>query len=158
MVLKLIIFVGLLISATIISFQDFKARLLSVWVVLFYSLCCVALVLYFQSSSALLSNLISALLYFGFILFVLFLFYFLKEGKFVNIIDTKIGTGDLIVFLAIGVTLDLLNLILFFTVSFMISAVIGLFLAKRDRTVPLAGILTCCHFIFMTFVLNSRPV
>lgn len=147
----LVIFFFLFVCSVIISFQDFKTRLLSVWSILLYALSCITLVLYFKSASALVANSISTGIYFSFIIFALYLYFFLKEGRFTNIIDTKIGLGDLFIFFAIGLTLDLLSLIVFFTISFTISAVIGIIMARKNKTIPLAGILVWCHFCFVMF-------
>lgn len=155
MLLNLIIFSFLLFGSIIISYQDFKSRLISLWAIVLYACCCVACVLNFQSAYSLISNSISTLLYFAFVFLVLFIYYFIKEKKFTNIIDSKIGLGDIFIFIAIGLTLDMINLILFFTASFFIAAIVGLFMAKQNKTVPLAGILVWCHFCFTVIFQSS---
>jgi hypothetical protein len=149
MVLKIILFSALLVASFIISYQDFRSRLISVWSIVLYSICCISAVLLFENTYSLVSNSISTLIYFSFITLVLFVFYFIKEGRFINIIDSKIGLGDILIFIAIGLTLEIINLILFFTISFCISAIVGFFLARQNKTTPLAGILVWCHFCFL---------
>ncbi|HWY10379.1 MAG TPA: prepilin peptidase [Bacteroidia bacterium] len=148
MVLKVILFLFLFLCSIIVSYQDFKDRLISLWAILLYAICCIASVLLFQDTTTLISNSISTSLYFVLVFGALFLYYFIREGKFVNIIDSKIGLGDILIFIAIGLTLDLFYLIIFFTISFCIAAVVALFLAKQNKTVPLAGILVWCYFFF----------
>jgi hypothetical protein len=148
MILKIIFLTLFLACALIISRQDFKERLISLWIILVFCGGCAASVWLLEGIYALLSYTLSSLTYFTFCFLVLILFYFLKERKIRNIIDTKIGLGDVLVMLAIGITLDIIPLILFFTSSFIISAVIGLFLAKKHKTVPLAGILTVLFFFY----------
>jgi hypothetical protein len=149
MVQKIIVLSFFLLGSTIISFQDFKSRLISAWVILLYLACCICFVLLFQNFYALLFNSLGTLIYFGFVFSILFLYYFFKEKKLTNIIDSKIGLGDILIFIAIGLTLEMINLIIFFTISFCISAIAGLLLARSNKTVPLAGILVWCHFCFI---------
>lgn len=153
--LKIIILSLLFLGSVIISYQDFKSRLISLWAIIFYAACCIAFILKFQNIYNLLSNSISTLLYFAFVFLILFLYYFIKEKKFINIIDSKIGLGDIFIFIAIGLTLDIINLIVFFTASFFIAAIVGLFMTKQNKTVPLAGILVWCHFCFTAFFQNN---
>lgn len=155
MALKIIVFSILLLASCIISFQDFKSRLISVWAIILYTACCIGTVLLFGNVYSLISNSISTLLYFSFLFLVLFIFYFIKERKFTNIIDSKIGLGDLLIFIAIGLTLEMISLIVFFTISFCISAIVGLFLARQNKTVPLAGILVWCHLCFIIVFYSS---
>ena len=148
MIVKIILFLFLFLCSIIVSYQDFKDRLISLWAILLYTVCCVVSVLLFQNTTSLIYNSISTLVYFAFVFCVLFLYYFVKERKFVNIIDSKIGLGDILIFIAIGLTFDIFYLIIFFTISFCIAAVVALFLAKKNETVPLAGILVWCYFVF----------
>ena len=151
MILKIILFSVLLASGCTIPFQDFRTRLISLWTIIIYSTCCVAIVILFKGQMALISNIISTLVYFTFCFSVLFLFYFIKERKLVNIMDTKIGWGDALIFLPIGFTLETVQLIVFFTLSFCIVAVIGIFLSNKQKTIPLAGILVCFHILFLCY-------
>lgn len=151
MLIEITLLLILFFCAVVISYQDFKHRLISLWSILLYAACCISSVLLFQNLFILFENAVSSLIYFTFVFFVLFLFYFIKEKKFSNIIDSKIGLGDVLIFIAIGLTLDVVNLIVFFTISFCISAIVGLFLAKQNKTIPLAGILVWCHFCFSAF-------
>ena len=70
--------------------------------------------------------------------------------------DSKIGLADVILFLAIGLTLDTVQLVLFFSGAFLISALLGLlWFNKKAQTVPLAGVLCVlyCLYYFLVRVL-----
>lgn len=99
----------------------------------------------------LLENGIGTLCYFGICFTVVFLYYFFKEKKVPKIVDAKIGKADLILLLAIGISLPLISLIVFFTVAFSLSAVLAVVILKDKRSVPLAGMLALFYFIFSVF-------
>jgi hypothetical protein len=156
MSLPLFFFFLFLILTFIICYQDFKHRLVSLWVLVIYSFTCIASVYFLDGLYALMANALSALLYFGLIFGVLLLYYFLKEKKFSNPVDSKIGLADVILFLAIALTLDTVQLVLFFSGVFLISALLGLFwFNKKAQTVPLAGVLCVfyCLYYFLVRVI-----
>jgi hypothetical protein len=76
------------------------------------------------------------------------LFYFIKQRRLGDIIDSKIGLGDVVLLPAIGITLDALSLIVFFALGFAWCALAGVFFAKKRKTIPLAGLMVCWHFVF----------
>jgi hypothetical protein len=142
----LFLFLGL---GSLICYQDLKARAVSLWLLVAYSLTCMACTCLLQGPYGLLANAVSALLYFGLLAGVLLLYYFFKEKKFSNLIDSRIGLADIILLLAIGVTLNMTQLILFFSVVFFISAVLGLlWFNPKKLSVPLAGILCPLHTVY----------
>jgi hypothetical protein len=156
MFIKFILLFLFIIFGGIIAVQDVRSRLISVWAVVLYGISCICFVIYFKNTEIFINNTIQTLIYFSLCLSIILLYYFLKEGRFLNIIDTKIGLGDILIFIAIGITLDLFNLVFFFAFSFFISALIGIRLAKKNKTTPLAGILVCLHlgFLLLTETLN----
>ena len=147
--LKLLFLFLFSILAFIICRQDLKERLVSLWLLILYFLTCIASVYFLQGAYALLLNGISTLVYFGLIFGVLTLYYFLREKKFNSLIDSRIGLADVILFLAIGLTLETVPLVLFFSATFLISALLGLFwFGKKEQTVPLAGILAPAYALY----------
>ncbi len=140
-----------LICSFVIFKQDFKERLISLWVIVLFFVVSITSVYFTQGMYVLLSNAILTLIYFSFCAVVLLLYYFVKEKKLINPLDGKIGLADIFMFLAIGITQDFITLILFFSVSFVISAICGLFLQKKHKTVPLAGILVVLFCAFKVF-------
>lgn len=146
-----IFYLLLIFTTLIIAWQDFKERLVSLWALLLYLLN-IALYTFFSGGWwVLLENGIGALCYFGICFAVLFLYYFLKEKKIPKIVDAKIGKADLLLLLAIGLSLPLVSLILFFTIAFTLSALFAVVVLKDKRSVPLAGILALIYFVFALF-------
>jgi len=76
------------------------------------------------------------------------LFYFIKHRRLVKIIDNKIGLGDILILPAIGLTMDIVNLVVFFSIGFFIAAMAGFYFKKKEQSIPLAGIVVSWHFIF----------
>ena len=73
----------------------------------------------------------------------LFFYYSFKEKKVVNPIDTRIGLGDILFFLAITPLFSLKSYILFFIIGMLFSLIIHVVInaIKPQKTVPLAGYL-----------------
>jgi hypothetical protein len=151
MLLKLFFLSILLLCTIVISYQDFKNREISVWVILLFTALCVLQTFMFQGALALFYHFISALIYLLICLCVLFLFFYLKEKKFPKLIDKKIGLADLILIVAIGSTMEITVLILFLTLSFIFFALIGFTFLRKYETLPLAGMLIIVFFIFQVF-------
>lgn len=132
-----------------VFYQDFKERQVSLWLLLVYSGLIVSDTIYDLGFDNFLQNAISSVIYFSLCFTGVFLYYFLKERSIPAVIDKKIGWADVIICLTIGVSLNISSLIVFFTISFVISAIIGLILQARDKTVPLAGFLVILYLIFI---------
>lgn len=147
--LTVIFFFLFLGSGSLICYQDFKARAVSLWLLIIYSLACIISAYTLQGPYLLLANTGSALIYFGLMAGVILLYYFFKEKKFSNPIDSKIGSADLILLFAIGVTLGMTQLILFFSFAFLVSAFLAItWFNPRKLTIPLAGILCPLHTVY----------
>ena len=102
-----------------------------------------------QGWLGLLENGVGALAYFGLCFCVLFVYYFVKERSIPRLVDQKIGTADLLIFLAIGLSLSLPLLIIFFTIAFCLAAVVTLVFIRNKQSVPLAGMLVVIYIIFL---------
>lgn len=133
----------------IICYQDFKSRLVSVWVLIAYIGLLIGDTIWYSGIEVFIQNLISASLYFLLLTLGVFTYYFVKERQIPKIMDAKFGWADALVCIGIGISLNLVSLILFFTSAFVISAVIGLVLQQKNKTVPLAGILVVLYLIFI---------
>ena len=81
----------------------------------------------------------------------LVLYYSIREKKIINPINSMIGLGDVLFFLAIAPLFDLKSYILFFIVGMIFSLVIHLFVntIKKQKTVPLAGYLAIMLVVFL---------
>lgn len=139
---------GLVLSTVSIVYQDFKYRLISVFAIAGYGLSCVALFLITHSLQEWLENSIFCLAYFTFCYLVLHLVYFLKTKRFQKIINTKIGWGDILLFIIIGSCISPLELIYFFTASFVIALLFQILFQRKNQEIALAGILAVCYTVF----------
>jgi hypothetical protein len=152
-------FIGILfLSSTIIIFQDFKTRLVSLWVIVVFSLTCILSVLYFRNLLTLLYNFIGALIYMGLIWTILKTYMYLKFKKNTQIMNEYIGLADIFIVLGIGLTFNLVGLIFFFCFGFIFSLLFFLaytLLANKNKlkTIPLAGLLVLCYIQFI-LILN----
>lgn len=141
---------GLVLSTVSIVYQDFKYRLISVFAIAGYGLSCVALFLITHSLQEWLENSIFCLAYFMFCYLILHLFYFLKTKRFQKIIDKKIGWGDILLFIIIGSCISPLELIYFFTASFLIALLFQILFQRKNKEIALAGLLAVCYAVFAT--------
>jgi len=132
-----------------IAYQDFKTRLISVWLLLIFTVINIIGYLFYSSFSQLIENIIFCICYFLFSYLIIIFFYFLKTRKFVKIINAKIGLADIILFIAIGFTIEPFAFILFFSASFILSLLIQLLFIHRNKQVPLAGIMVLIYVVYL---------
>ncbi|MGZ4038477.1 MAG: prepilin peptidase, partial [Bacteroidia bacterium] len=104
---KLLIIAGLAACSFVISVQDIRQRLVSAWAVIAYMLMCVVYAFVRGGITGLLENTLSVSIYFLLCCSALTLYYYIKEKKLRNIIDSKIGLADVLLILGIGATLEL---------------------------------------------------
>ena len=82
-------------------------------------------------------------------------YFSIKEKRFVNPIDTKIGLGDIVFFLAIVPLFLIHQYILFFISGLLFSLVLTLltqYITKKTKPMPLAGYLSL--YLGSIFVIN----
>lgn len=144
---------GLVLSTSVIVYQDFKYRLISIFAIAGFGISCSVLFLLTHSLQEWLENSIFCAAYFLFCYLVLHLFYFFKTKRFQKIIDKKIGWGDILLFLIIGSCINPVELIYFFTASFIIALLFQVLFQRKNREIALAGILAICYILFT--LLNS---
>lgn len=92
-------------------------------------------------------------------LLLVFLFYFLKSGKQVRIINNKLGLGDILMLIALVFSFSPVYYIVFVLASLVISLVVTL-VQRNHQTIPLAGYLGLFYFIFLLlnhFVIRLNP-
>jgi len=141
----------LLLAGITIAYQDFKSRLISIWVLIVFAFAGLATYIINYSSVQLIENAIFCAAYFLLLYLSLVLYFFIKTKKLNSLLDTHIGKGDLIMFMAIGITLEPNTLIYFFTATFIISILTWIPFRKRNTAVPLAGITVLCYLFFLTY-------
>jgi hypothetical protein len=149
---------GLSLSSMAIFYQDFKDRLVSVWVIILFGCIAIGSVIYFRDLTTLLYNTIGTLIYGSFIWLSLKLYLYLKFKKNKVIINQQLGLADVLIFVLIGLTFNLPGMILFFCFGFifsLISFVTYSFVNKNtdSQSIPLAGLLVLC-FVIAIIVLN----
>lgn len=153
---------ALYISSAIISYQDFKIRLVSLWVLIILAFTCIGSVLYFRDAITLLYNLTGTIIYLGFIWLVLKGYLYLKFKKQKKIINHFLGMADVIVILCLGCTFNFIGLIFFFCFGFIFALisflVITLFKKKNEHAnVPLAGLLVISYIIYIIILNLIQP-
>lgn len=139
----------LILSGAAVIYQDFKTRLISLWLILVFAAANVTLYLLTHSVYQFIENSIFCICYFLFSFLILLLFYFIKHKKFEKIIDNKIGWGDVLVFISLGVCIEPVHLIFFFTGAFIFSIVFYFLFLWAKKNIPLAGLVILCYLIYI---------
>lgn len=150
------------ISSIIICYQDFKIRLVSLWVLIILVISCFCSVVFFRDYTTLIYNLIGAIIYFSFIWLVLKFYLFLKYKKFKIIMNQFLGMADVIVMLSLGCTFNTIGLIFFFCFGFTV-ALISFFIyvlfkkGIHETNVPLAGLLVISYILYVIILNFIQP-
>lgn len=148
-------FIFSLFLAVLVAIQDFKSRLISLWLLLAYIACSAVYVLAFENSTVLLTNLYGNILYLLFLYTVMVLFYFLKTRRLSLLINDKFGMADVLLLIGASCTMPIEEFMVFILSSFVIAGTIGFLFMKKSQTIPLGGILAICHNIFLgVYLLN----
>ncbi|MBL4707497.1 MAG: prepilin peptidase [Flavobacteriales bacterium] len=148
--MKLFPFIIFLISLGVIVFQDFKQRSISWWILP------VTLIAYLVYSDQLIDEILNSfllnLLFIVVNLLVITIYFSIKESSLVNIVDSKIGLGDILFFVVCAFIFNLPSFILFFTFSLLLSAIIAVVFKTKmqERNIPLAGIMSGILFLLST--------
>lgn len=156
--ISIALFTVLILSSVIILYQDFKERLVSLWVILVFGGNVIASVIYFRDLKIILYNGLSIVLYASFIWLTLKLYLYLKFKKNKVIINQQLGSADVLVILFIGLTFNIVGMIFFFSFAFVLSLVsfILFSLIKKNsdsQNIPLAGLLVF-FYIVVIIILN----
>ncbi|MEO1032267.1 MAG: prepilin peptidase, partial [Bacteroidota bacterium] len=126
----------------IISIQDFTYRAIHISLPLL--LLIVALAANYLDFKLNFAHMLYNVLFIAINVLGLFLYFSIKEKRLYNPIDTMLGLGDILFFLAIAPLFSLQTFIVFFISGLIFSLVIHLIsnLFKRIETIPLAGYLS----------------
>lgn len=143
-----LLFILLSLVSFAIAYQDFKTRLISIWLLVAFAALNFTGYLIHHSIYQFLENTIFCLCYFLFSYLVLVLVFYFKTKKFEKLLNDKIGWGDVIIFISIGCCIEPINMIYFFTASFIIASSIHLLFLKATKSIALAGFVVLCYFIF----------
>jgi hypothetical protein len=156
----LIIHLLILLPLLIITFQDFKQRQIS-WFLIPLTLGGFVLRA-FLYDEAILSSFV---LNFSFIAlqFVLLTIYFsMKHKRFLNIVDTYMGLGDILFFIATCAVFSPLNFIAFY-ISSMLLTLIAMLLyntlsSRKTQSIPLAGAMSVGLILLMIITLLDPAI
>jgi hypothetical protein len=156
--INIVFFAVLIISSVVITFQDFKERQVSLWVLLLFGILTTVSVLYYRDAETLMYNGVGALLYSCFIWLMLKLYLYLKFKQNKPIINHQLGLADVLVVLSIGLTFNTVGMILFFCFGFVFSllafVVYTAFKKNIDpQNIPLAGLLVF-FYVISIIILN----
>ena len=138
----------------IIFFQDMKSR--SVYWILFPLLTAVLLYIEYKGDTILINSIQSTLINLGFLIFqlvVLTIYFSIKNKALVNITESLLGWGDILLLISISVYLSVLNFLFFYIVSLVVTLLIwvcwGMFSSKKIKYIPLAGFQSLIFILFL---------
>ena len=141
--MQLLLLLGLFSSLIILAYQDFKDREISWWTL---PLIIILYEFYNQEIK------IEQLIHFGYnIIFILLnglivsIYFSIKEKRWVNIINSHLGLGDILFFVVCALMFNLPNFIIFMFFSFVSAILFYLifyFIRKKaELQIPLAGVM-----------------
>lgn len=141
----------ILLSLVVIVFQDFKQRQIS-WFLIplaFAGFICKAVIYENNMMHDFLFNAAFVVLQ----LVCLTLYFSLKNRKFLNILDTYLGLGDILFLIVVCAVFSPVNFILFYLCS-MIMTLVGVLLynffsGKPTKDIPLAGSMAAMLFVLV---------
>lgn len=147
-----VLLVSLILSSSIILVQDFKERLVSLWVLLLFGLTCMSSVLLNRGLETLLYNILFTIIYIGLIWLILKLYLYLKFRKNKRILNEQLGLADVLTILFIGLTFNAVGLVFFFCLGFIFSLssfliYVLVFKHKKNEQIPLAGLLVVFYML-----------
>ncbi len=157
--MKTVLFILTISFLLLIAYQDLKSYTVS-WII-FPVLIIVMLASGLRQIEfkTLLINAISNLGIVAVQLVLLSAYFSIKEKRFINIINTKIGLGDVLFFIAICMAFSTLNFILFLFVSLVFSLMLAILLNQKTRLqsrIPLAGYMSISYIIFMMIQILTK--
>lgn len=155
--METIISISILLLLGIICMQDFRSRSISVLILAALAIFCFIRAVKESSFQTAIINFAFVMLFELFLVSLLKLYFFLKEKRFIPIIDTKIGKGDIAFMMSASFMLSpVLFMLLLLTSTFfaLIIVIIKFTLSKsnqraQDYAIPLAGIQSAVLIIFI---------
>ncbi len=153
----------LILVSFFITYQDFKERLVSLWLLILFASVSLASLILNRDWNTVLYNTIDIVLYLGLILAVLKLYLYLKFKKNKKIINELLGIADIVIIFFIGITFNIIGIIFFFCFGFIFT-VLGYFILSllqkksKHQTIPLAGFLVIFYMlsIFILYLVKAN--
>ncbi len=145
-----LLYFGLLVTGLVITYQDFKFRRIQVYLILLFTIFNWSIYLVNHSVNELATNGFFCMAYLLLCYASLHVYFFIKTKSFQTLLDKKIGWGDVFVILSIGPCMALDVLVYFFTLAFMLTLLLYVWLmAKKSTSIPLAGFLVVFYLIWI---------
>ena len=143
-----LVLAGIILFSSLIAYQDFKSRSISVLYLIGFTLIAFSYgLIQFQLKQTLLFFSFN-LIFIAFQASVLLLYYYVKYRNFKSLVRS-IGGADIWVIVSLAFSFDLQVFILFMCASFIIAMIyyftINRFLPKLNKEIPLAGIVVICY-------------
>ncbi len=155
--MKVLLITLSLVMLAIIIYQDFKFNAVS-WYI--FPMLMIASFFYGRSMAVTPLYYYYILINFGIILIqilILTLYYLVRDKKVQLIAGTKIGLGDILFFVVLGLIFSPIWFILFLTTGMIITVLVHLIRTGKEkkayRKIPLAGYLALIYLVF--FILNN---
>ena len=139
----------LFISLLAIAWQDFKSRMISLWLIIVFFLLNSAVFLFQNSLKDYFTNAAFCIAYMLVSYAFIRLYYLLGGRGKEQILDEKVGWGDVVIFLMMGFSLEPVELIFFYTFTFIFSLMFYLLFMSKKRPVPLGA------FVSLIYLLKS---
>jgi hypothetical protein len=150
---QIIYLILLVILSFLIIYQDLKRRLVSLWIIIAYAVTCLSYFLYTQTIYQLLENALFALLYFLLCYSILHLYFYVKQKKFIKILDEKIGWADVLIAFAIGCIMPMHHFIFFITLACLLSILCYLVVPSFKKSIPFAAVV--CFSYLISSIINT---
>lgn len=138
------IYIITFILLLLIIVQDFQFRAISwIWIpLLFLSVLIKSFIL--SDQEMILDSILQNVLFIFLQITILIIYFSIKRKKFESVINSYIGWGDILFFLAIAPALCFGNFLLFIVFSILVILIsysaLSLFKIKTDKQIPLAGL------------------
>jgi hypothetical protein len=129
----------------VLIYQDFKAREISVWILIGILICNVAIFLNSPNLKEIFHFFCINILFLLFLFLTLTIYISIKEKKLVLIADKHLGWGDIIFMFTLSLSFSTVNFIVYLVVSFVFTLVgyliLKLISSNYKKEIPLAGFL-----------------
>ena len=153
---QIIYLIFLCILSSLIIYEDLRRRLVSLWLIIAYAINCVGYFLSTQDMFQLFENATFSVMYFLLCYGTLHLYFYVKQKKFIKILDEKIGWADILIAFAMGCVMPLHHFIIFITLACLLGILCYLSVPSFKKSIPLAAIL--CFSFLLYSVINTLVV
>jgi hypothetical protein len=130
---------------SLMSWQDFKTRSITAWLLPAIGICFLAGEISVLSTDVLFRNAMVNWTLLVLQFFLLWIWISARNGKWISIVDTQIGLGDILLLVCLAPAFSPVNFFLFYTCGAIFALAVALVYRKisvaHDSRIPLAGLL-----------------